>query len=165
MLAYCSANHGLSRFQTRNAAATYARSCIKLHLEAGSWSRCQAVRRLVVWFAVHSLLCLLSIHALRQQEVLNLWQQLTNKPQTSAQLCWHQTMMVHELKMTLDHFKLENFFFNPSGYFIGLPPPSFSFAKYKTSEAFFWRVQHISWKLLTIKQPTTCTVIIKQTSF
>lgn len=52
------------------------------------------------------------IHRLSQREVVPLWQQRAHKPHASAPFCWHQTaVLVHELEMTLDPFKLENIFF------------------------------------------------------
>ena len=110
VLAYFSVNRGLSPFKIRNTAETDSTAQCKV-AEVSTWGRVLIL--LPNSQQVCTAVCPAQpIHKLSQWEVVTLWQQLAHKPHASAQFCWHQTaVLVHELEMTLDHFKLENIFF------------------------------------------------------
>lgn len=164
VLAYFSVNCGLSPFKMQNTADPYSTAHYKV-AEVSTWGRVLIL--LLNSRQVCTAVCPMQpIHGLSQREVVTLWQQLAHKPHTSAEFCWHQTVvLVHELKMTLDHFKSENIFFCLLSLGILLGFFSFSFTKCKMPRAFFGRVHCINWTLLTFQQPTTCTVIMKQANF
>lgn len=162
VLAYFSMKRGLSPFEMWSTAETYSTAWCKV-AEVPAWGRVFIL--LPTSRRVCTAVCPTQpILRLSQREVVPLWQQRAHKPHASAPFCWHQTaVLVHELEMTLDRFKLENIFFCLLSLLLGFFP--FSFTKCKMPGVFFWRVYCINWALLTFQRPTTCTVIMKQANF
>lgn len=136
VLAYFSVTHGLAPFEMQNTAETYSTAECKV-AEVSTWGRVLILMP-NSWQVCTAVCPSQPIHRLSLWEVVTLWQQPAHKPHASAQFCWHQTaVLVHELKMTLDHFKLQNIFFCLLSLGILLGFFSFSFIKCKTPRAFF----------------------------